>query len=181
MWKLPKGEEFLPKIDIQILRELYQTEQKTKPKLRLLCAVHRKEGRSIDDIATFTGIKRRTVHETLKRFVKRGVVAKDAIKQGGRPPILTEKQRRRLIEILERGPPHNNTGLWTTKEVRELIRKEFGVAYIQRYVWQILTAAGFSIQRPRPRNYKAPSKAVVTRFKKTPLCWQNISKNSVSQ
>lgn len=181
MWNLPKGDDFLPGVSIQELRGLYKAEKKAKPKLRLLCAIHRKEGKSIDDIAGFTNMKRRTVHETLRRFVERGVEAKDNLKRTGRPPKLTEKQRLKLVEILERGPPHNNSGLWTTKEVRELIRKKFGVAYIHRYVWQILIAVGFSIQKPRPRNYKAPSNIEIARFKKKPLCWQNISRNWVSQ
>ncbi len=175
MWNLPKGDDFLPGISIQELRGLYRKEQKAKPKMRLLCAIHRKEGKSIDDIAGFTNMKRRTVHETLRRFVERGITAKDSIKQNGRPPELTEKQRRKLIVMLERGPPYNRSGLWTTKEVRELIRKEFGVEYTHSHVWELLKAAGFSIQRPRPRHYKAPSKKEVARFKKRLQCWRNIT------
>ena len=175
MWNLPKGEDFLPRVSIQELRRLYKEEQKAKPKLRLLCAIHRKEGKSIDDIAGFTNMKRRTVHETLWRFVDRGVSAKDSIKQSGRPPELTEKQRRELIGRLERGPPYNRSGLWTTKEVRELIRKEFGVEYTHSHVWELLKTAGFSLQRPRPRHHKAPSKKEVEDFKKRLQCWRNIT------
>lgn len=180
MWNLPKGGAFLPNVSVEEIRALYAQEKKAKPKVRLLCAIHRKEGKSIDDIVGFTGVKRRTVHETLKRFVKRGIDAKDAIKPRGRPPKLTEKQRRKLVERLERGPPYNETGLWTTKEVREFIRKEFGVEYRHSYVWELLTAAGFSIQKPRPRNYKAPSKREARRFKKKLLCWQGITGKKVS-
>ena len=138
MWSLPKGVDFLPGVSIRKLRRLYREEQKAKPKLRVLCAIHRKEGKSIDDIAGFTNMKRRTVHETLRRFVERGISAKDSIKQSGRPPELTEKQRRKLIAILDRGPSYNRSGLWTTKEVRELIRKEFGVEYTHSHVWELL-------------------------------------------
>ena len=158
MWNLPKGEDFLPRVSIRELRKMYRVEQKAKPRLRVLFAIHRKEGSSIDDIAAFTNMKRRTVHETLRRFVERGIEAKDSIKQTGRPPKLTEQQRRKFIRKLERGPPYNHSGLWTTKEVRELIRKDFGVKYAHGHVWELLTAAGFSLQRPRPRHYKAPLK-----------------------
>jgi len=175
MWNLPKGDDFLPDVSIQKLRKLYKKEQKAKPKLRLLCAIHRKESRSIDEIADFTNTKRRTVHETLRRFIERGIKAKDSIKQTGRPPKLTEQQRRKLIRKLDRGPPYNPSGLWTTKQVREIIRKDFGVKYTHAHVWELLTAAGFSLQTPRPKHYKGPSEKEIAHFKKRLQCWQNIS------
>lgn len=157
------------------LRRMYKEEEKAKPKLRLLCAIHRKEGKSIDEIVDFTNMKRRTVHAILKRFMERGIDAKDSIKQDGRPPKLTIKQRKKLIKKLEQGPLHNKTGLWTTKEVHNLIQKEFGVRYNQKYIWELLTAAGFSLQRPRPRNYHAPSEKEITHFKKKLRCWRSIT------
>lgn len=175
MWNLPKGKSFLPKISIGNLRRMYGKEQKTKPKLRLLCAIHRKEGKSIDKIVAATHIKRRTVHAILLRFMERGIEAKDSIKQKGKEPKLNMQQRQKLIATLEKGPPYNPAGLWTTKEVRELIRKEFGVEYTAVHVWGILKAAGFSIQKPRPRNYKAPSKWKMTHFKKRLQCWRSIT------
>lgn len=180
VWNLPKGDDFLPDVSIQKLRGLYRKEKKAKPKLRLLCAIHRKERWSIDDIAGFTNMKRRTVHETLKRFVARGIEAKDSIKQSGRPPELTSKQRKKLVQQLERGPSYNKDGLWTTKEVREYIRKEFGVTYTHGHVWELLKTAGFSLQRPRPKHYKAPPKKEIARFKKRLQCWQNITERKGS-
>jgi transposase len=175
MWELPKGDDFLPKTSIEQLKATYAAEHNAKPKLRLLCAIHRKEGRSLDQIAELTNLKRRTVHETLRRFNERGLAAKDSIKQDGRPPKLTLEQRKKLLRKLEHGPAYNKSGLWTTKEVTELIRREFGVAYATKYVWELLMAAGFSIQRPRPRHYKAPSQEEVAHFKKRPMCWQGIT------
>lgn len=176
MWNLPKGEDFLPGVSIEDLREVYRREQKARPKLRVLCAIHRKEGKSIDDIAGFTNMKRRTVHETLRRFVERGIEAKDSINQTGRPPKLTSKQRKKLVLRLEQGPPYNKGGLWTTKEVRELIRKEFGVKYTHSHVWELLKAAGFSLQRPRPRHHKTPSTEEIERFKKGYIAGEVLQK-----
>ena len=180
VWNLPKGEDFLPCDSVRELQELYEKEKKAKPKLRLLCAIHRKEGKSIDDIAGFTNMKRRTVHETLRRFVARGIDGKDSIKQTGRPPELTLKQREKLVLRLERGPSYNKDGLWTTKDVQEYIRKEFGVTYTHGHVWELLTATGFSLQRPRPRHYKAPSEEEIEHFKKRLQCWRNITGRKVS-
>jgi transposase len=154
---------------------MYRDEKGVKPKLRILCAIHRKEGKSLDDIADFTDMKRRTVHETLRRFIERGIDAKDSKPKSGRPAKLSATQRQELIMALEQGPPYNRTGLWSTKEVAELIRKEYGVKYTNAHVWDLLTTVGFSLQRPRPRHYKAPSKKDVRRFKKRLQCWRGIS------
>ena len=54
MWNLPKGNEFLPKTTLKELETLYTAEKKAKPKTRLLCAIHRKKGASIDEIAEIT-------------------------------------------------------------------------------------------------------------------------------
>lgn len=175
MWNLDKGENFLPKISLYQLRKIYNAEHNAKAKVRLLCAIHRKQGESTDSIMRITSLSKSTVHDVLHRFVERGLSGKDSIKQEGRPPKLSIKQRQKLIEILEHGPAYNKTGLWTTKEVRELIRKEFGVGYTLVHVWELLQAAGFSIQKPRPRNYKAPSKWKMTHFKKRLQCWRGIT------
>lgn len=175
MWNLPNGDDYLPGVSIRELRKLYKAEKKAKPKLRLLCAIHRKEGKSIDDIAGFTNMKRRTVHYTLWRFIERGIEGKDSIKQSGRPPELPLKQRKQLVKQLESGPPYNKGGLWTTKDVQEYIRKEFGVSYTHGHVWEMLKAMGFSLQRPRPRHYKAPSKKEREAFKKRLQCWRDIT------
>lgn len=169
-WDLARGEEFLPDTSLSELKRLMQAETKTKPRLRLLIAVHRKKGESLDAIAEACGVPRRTVHGTIKRFQDRGAAAAHAVKQEGRPPHLSLKQRKQLVRELEHGPLHNRQGLWTTKEVRELIRKKFGIAYVPQHTWRILKACGFSLLRPRPRHHKAASRQQSERFKKKARC-----------
>lgn len=166
MWTLLKGKYFLPTNSVNQLQKLYDEEKNAKAKLRLLSAVHRKKGKSIDDIAYLLSKPRRTIHGWLVRFQQRGISAKDGIKQSGRPVELTIKQRRKLLKILERGPPHNPSGLWSTKEVRELITKKFKRTYVKQHVWRLLVSVGFSMQRPRKRHYQRPSEKEIARFKK---------------
>lgn len=175
MWNLPKGDYFLPKIELGELEDLYSNERKTKPKIRLLCAIHRKKGESIDEIVDATNLRRTTVHDILHRFGDKGIIAKDAVKQDGRPAFLTLKQRKGLVMYLEkRGPPGNKGGLWTTKEVREYIRKKYRVRYTSVHVWELLQALGFSVQKPRPRHYKHPGEAEIDKFKKKLPGWYAI-------
>src|SRR5208282_4655946 len=166
MWDLPKGEDFLPRVNLGELEKLYAVENKAKPKIRLLCAIQRKRGESIDEIADITNLKRRTVHAMLHRFKERGVDGKDSIKQGGRPAFLTAMQRRELVKQLQRGSSRNKTGLWSTKEVREYIKKEYDVTYTSVHVWELLKALGFSLQRSRHRHHKTPDAKEIDRFKK---------------
>ncbi len=56
------------------LKQLYSSEEKTKPKLRLLCAICRKEGGSLDDVAARVSMKRRTAMKSS------GVLTREAVK-----------------------------------------------------------------------------------------------------
>jgi transposase len=112
---------------------------------------------------------KRTVHEWLWKFHKNGITAKDSKKQTGRPCELDHKQRKELIVQLEKGPPHSPNGLWTSKEVRNFIHKKYGVLYGPTNIWNILTKAGFSVQRPRKKHHKSASIEEIKRFKKTPV------------
>ena len=167
MWNLPKGSEFLPGISLGKLESMYAEETKAKPKTRLLCALHRKKGRSIDQIAGITNLHRCTVHWCLRKFVERGIAGKESIKQTGRIPTLTESQRRRLVKELEAGPPYNKSGLWTTKEVRDLLEHKYDITFVNQHVWRMLISMGFTMQRPRKRHYKRASDAEIEAFKKT--------------
>jgi transposase len=175
MWNLSKGNEFLCDVSMQRLQKLYDVETNAKAKIRLLSALHRKKGKSIDEISYLVSKHRRTVHSWLVRFRDRGIDGKDSKKAPGKRPELTLKQRKELVRILERGPPHNPKGLWSTKEVRELITKKFKRTYVKQHIWRLLITLGFSMQRPRKQHYKRPDEEELKRFKKKLGDKQNIT------
>lgn len=166
MWNLAKGHDFLPGVSVGRLRVMYDWEKNVKSKLRLLSAIHRKQGKSIDEIAGILSKSRRTVHGWLTRFQKRGIDGKNSIKQTGRPATLTLSQRKNLVKDLERGPPHNRSGLWSTKDVRDLLKRKYHIEFVNQHVWRMLVSLGFSMQRPRKRHYKHPSNEEIAQFKK---------------
>lgn len=174
MWDLAKGNGFLPEISIRRLQNMYDKEKNAKAKLRLLSAVHRKHGKSIDEIAYILSKPRRTIHGWLTRFQKRGTSGKDSLKQPGRPAALTCAQRKNLLKDLERGPPHNATGLWSTKELKNLLKRKYHVEFVNQHVWRLLVSLGLSMQRPRKQHYKKPSKNEIALFKKKLGERQNI-------
>ncbi len=164
MWKLTKGNKFLPNISLKKIQKMYDQEKNAKSKLRLLSALHRKQGKSIDEIAYLLSKSRRTIHGWLTRFEKRGISGKDSIKQSGRPAIMTLTQRKNLVKDLERGPPHNISGLWSTKELKVLLKRKYHVEFVNQHVWRMLVSLGFSMQRPRKQHYKKPSEEDITMF-----------------
>ena len=166
MWTLPKKKAFLPGVSLQRIKSLYTRENNSKAKLRLLAAIHRKQGKSIDEIAYLLNTPRDTTYGWLRRFTARGIAAKDSIKQSGRPVQLTLKQREELVKILERGPPHNPTGLWSSKEIRAFITRKYKRTFVKQHIWRLLVSLGYSMQRPRKQHYKKPDEKTIKEFKK---------------
>jgi len=72
---------------------------------------------------------------------------------GGRPPKLTEEQKEELKEILK------EKDSWTTKEVQELIKAEFGVIYSSSQLRRILKSFGMRYARPYQKDYRRPDNA----------------------
>jgi transposase len=165
MWQLKKGSAFLPYVSLQRLQKLYEREDNAKAKLRLLAAIRRKKGGSIDDIAAHLEKPRRTIHGWLQRFEQRRLKAVHDKKQPGRTPKLTRSQLRRLRRELIRGPAHVPGRLWTVRLVNEHLRKNYSIDYERKHLTTVLHNLGFSVQKPRQQHYKADLEAQA-RFKK---------------
>ena len=166
VWNLARGESFLPGVSLQELKRCMSAEMNAKSKLRWLVAIHRKEGKSMDAVAEACAVPKPTVQCILHRFQEKGVRAAKAVRQEGRPPRLTKRQRERLVNLLDGGNTRVPSRLWTSKEVLALIKRKFGVEYTPQHVWKLLVACGFSLIRPRPRHYKSPGKEEQEAFKK---------------
>ena len=162
-----KGVDFLPMVYLKNLEKLYNLEKNAKAKLRLQCAILRKEGKKIVNISEVTRKPNTTISDILNRFEKKGIMAKDAIKQKGQPRRLSVKDLKRLDKSLSKKPI--NSGLpfvvWTTKLVKYFIEKRFGVSYVLIQIHRILKKIKFSMQKQRPEHIKA-NKELQRQFKK---------------
>lgn len=165
MWRLEKGSAFLSYVSIERLRALCAREHNAKARLRLLAAIRRKKGESIDDIAYALEKPRRTVHGWLTRLEQRRLGAIHDKKQPGRPARLTKLQLKKLRRELLKGPAHVPGRLWTTRHVHDHLKKEYGIIYRRSNVFRLLHQLGFSLQQPRQQHYKS-DKAARERFKK---------------
>src|SRR5215475_7469581 len=91
------------------------------------------------------------------------------------PPRLSMAQKRRLVTLLGHGAlkAGYRTELWTLPRVAELIRNEFGVRYHPAHVWKVLTALGWSCQKPERRAVERDD-AAIARWKQE--AWPRIKK-----
>jgi transposase len=80
----------------------------------------------------------------------------------GASPRLSDKQRAKLPELLERGAQaHGFRGeVWRCERVAEVIRKEFGVSYHPAHVSRLLKALRQSLQKPQRRANQRDEEAI---------------------
>ncbi len=100
----PRGESFFPDFSIDELKNLYQKELDPKAKIRLLAAILRKEGRTLEEISFTVKHPLTTVGDWLRRLHTEGISRKNNKKPSGRPKRLTGEQIENLKPILFKSP-----------------------------------------------------------------------------
>lgn len=95
-------------------------------------------------------ISNQTVSRWRKEYQERGEVALRQAGRAGRLPCLDEKEKARLVALLQQGPERlgYETPLWTCERVAHLIEKNFAVEYHPGHVWRILRQLHWSVQQP---------------------------------
>ena len=148
---------FLSDISLKKLEDLYHAEKNAKSKIRLQCAILRKEGKTLEEIAGVTKKPKSTIGDILMRFGKKGIVAKDAIKQNGQPKKLSDSKLKKIRRMIEKKPIEKGFPfvVWTTKLVAYAIKKIFGVIYSLRQIRNLLKRLMFSLQKQRPEHIRA--------------------------
>jgi len=93
----------------------------------------------------------------------------------GRPLKLDPTQRKRLVDLLLRGPLAHGyrTNLWTTARIAEVIRSEFVVQYHRDHVGRLMHSLRWSPQKPERRALERNEQAI-ERWKQKP--WPRIKK-----
>jgi len=162
-----KGDNFLSKISLKNLEKLYHQEKNAKSKIRLQCAILRKEGKTIEDISDVTRKPKTTISDILNRFEQKGIIAKDAVRQKGQPKRLSDFQCKKIKKMLGKKPIEEGFPfvVWTTKLVSYAIKKIFKVIYSLRQIRNLLKNLRFSLQKQRPEHLKA-NKEIRRQFKK---------------
>lgn len=118
---------------------------------RVLAILALAEGLAVSATARVLKVSREAVRGWLKRYLLEGVRGLWAKKSPGRPPKLTQSQRRKLCQLIDEGPA--KAGLsgncWRSPMIQHLIQEHFGVFYSVRYISELLKSMGYSYQKAR--------------------------------
>jgi transposase len=131
--------------------------------LRMRAVEQVQAGAHPEDVAHALGLHRKTVYGWLAKFREGGKDALRAKPVPGRPPRLSGQQIARLYALIVGRDPRQLSfefALWTRQMVRQVIRREFGVALSVVSVGRLLRTMGLSPQRPLHRAYQQNPEAV---------------------
>ena len=128
------------------------------------------------DVARAVGCGPSSVTRWKEVIRKHGVEGLKAKPASGRPPFLSESQKKKLVKILLSGPCASGytTDLWTCPRVAKVIERRFGVKYHPGYVWFVLRSLGWTCQKPERQARERDEKAI-ERWRRTD--WPRIKKS----
>lgn len=168
MSQVPKGENFLSRLNLKEVETLYKKEKNSKAKIRLQAAVLRKKNKTLDEISGLVSYPLTTVGDWLRRIHNEGIQRVYSKKQTGKPARLNKDQKHSLTQILEKSPvevglPYK---IWTTKILAHYIEQQYGVQYRIRRIEKLVHELGFNFKKARPE-HKQANKELQEHFKKS--------------
>ncbi len=105
------------------------------------------------EIGRQLGVSRAAVGQWAGQMAQGGLRALKRHRPSGRPPKLSEAQRRAVTQRLKRGARQAGfpSERWTLPRVRTLIQQVCGVNYHPNYVGRLLAQWDWSLQKPQAR------------------------------
>jgi transposase len=101
-------------------------------------------------VARRVSVAPQTVARWVCQFRRQGTAGLKMAELAGRKPGLNQKELERLKLLLLAGPQRigYDTPRWTCPRVADLIERKFGVRYHPGHIWKLLSALGWTPQRP---------------------------------
>lgn len=129
---------------------------------RVLAVELLQDGKLLTEVAELLSVSVSSVKRWKKAFQQGGLAALAPKRHPGPKSKLSAVQRRRVREILLRGPlaAGFSTDLWTCRRVAEVVQRELGVAYHPDHLGRILHDLGFSPQKPLRRARERDEEAI---------------------
>jgi transposase len=142
------------------LRERAAAQADKRLFVRLRAVLLAAEGRTALEIVAALGGSRRAVQRWVARYNAEGPDALGDRPRPGRPKLLDEAATDRLRRRIDAGPaPGDGVCTLRAKEVRSILRAEFGAPYSLPGVYALLHRMGYSCLDPRPRHREADPEA----------------------
>ena len=164
---VPKGNEFLPSMELNQIMGLYKQEKDAKAKIRLQACIERKNGKTLDQISEKVHYPLTTVGDWLRRIHEQGMGRRYSVKQTGRPAWLSKKQKEEIKSVLDEPPEKQGIPfrMWTSKCMTYYISEKYNVFYKIRNIELLVHKLGFNFKKPRQEHIKA-NKEAQEKFKK---------------
>lgn len=120
------------------------------------------KGLSLSAVAATVGCSVSSVFAWREAFRAEGHEGLNSKPVPGRPSRLNQRQKNALTRMLLKGAQSTGypTDLWTTRRVAQLIQSRFGIRYHPNHLWRLLTALGWSCQKPETRARERNEEAI---------------------
>jgi len=148
----------LEDISLSELSDLKESVDGGIPQERILAAIGRKQGDTLDRLAERHGVVEKTIRNWLSRFEEYPLEeAPFDADRPGRPTKLSAEDRSQLFDEFQQSPTElgYDRQAWTTDLASHHIQSTYGVEYTTRHVKNLLDEAGLSWRTARPRHTDA--------------------------
>lgn len=133
-------------------RLIKSIERSTKMLKRLLFVKYRYDGDSVEEATRRLGITKMIGYIWQRRWNQDGYKGLMRRYAGRGLSKMTDEQKNLLKDKLK-------DGQYTTSQVRDIIRNEFGIEYTMKQVWVILKKMGMRHAKPHPHDKRRPKDA----------------------
>jgi transposase len=136
-------------IELETQLILAQTKGDLSEIKRIMALLSIVAGHFVNDVADILKISIETIRQAVHRFLLSGATALKSKSRPGRPPKLTKTQRRKLYDMIQKGPAAAGFpgACWRTPMIQHLIKIKFNVFYSVKYLSELLKNMGFSYQK----------------------------------
>ncbi|MBB3948659.1 transposase [Rhizobium skierniewicense] len=158
------------------LRQLARKSRDADLSRRLLALSVIYEGGSRRQAASMGGVGLQIVRDWVERFNQSGPDGLKTRKAKGREPLLSDKQRKSLIEVVEKGPVPYLDGVvrWRLVDLMQWLWQEHRISVSRQTRGRELQALGYRKLTARPRHHAQDPQAIVDFKKASPPQWQTL-------
>lgn len=147
----------LDDLPMAALHEQLDSTEGNVPTQRVLAAIGRKQGDTLERLAARHDVSEKTVRNWLDRFAEQPLSeAPYDEARSGRPTKLSDPDQETLFEELQQAPTEcgYERDTWTPALVRDHIATNYGVEYSLRHVYRLMDEADLSSPTRWARRYR---------------------------
>jgi transposase len=147
------------------LQVLFRQERDVRVAKRIWIAWQARRGSTEPEITAAIGLSRRTVQTWVQRYNEEGLAGLQDRAGRGRDPILSEAQRKVVVQRMEAGPQEGDVCSLRGLDFQKYIEAQFNKRMSLSAVYDLLHDLGYEWLVPRSKHRKSDPEAIAA-FKK---------------